>query len=251
MKCACLLRAVGVFNTVMTVNNTLGPAPVRGEARGDVMSAERARALEDLQRRSNPPTSAEVGRSLDLHTNTARLHLEALVARGLAERFSSHPQGRGRPAVRYRAVPQLSEPDRRVRGLGGFAGALSAHIQRTSPDPAAAARSIGADWAGSFDTASSTVTGDPAGVAVGRLDQLGFDSDLAHIVGSRSTYRLRRCPLLDVAKGNSDVVCNVHLGLVRGTLAQLGADHVRADLEPFAEPGACVLTFDTADISNH
>lgn len=251
MKCACLLRAVGVFNTVMTVNNTLGPAPVRGEARGDVMSAERARALEDLQRRSNPPTSAEVGRSLDLHTNTARLHLEALVARGLAERFSSHPQGRGRPALRYRAVPQLSEPDRRVRGLGGFAGALSAHIQRTSSDPVATARFIGADWAQSFDSASSPVTsetGNPVEVAVERLDQFGFEAHLAHVAGGKSTYRLHRCPLLDVAKGNPDVVCDVHLGLVRGTLTQLGADHVRADLEPFAEPGACVLTFDTADI---
>lgn len=245
------MRAAPQFTTVITVNNTLGPAPVRSAPLGDVLSAERARVLEDLQRRQDPPTSAAVARSLDLHTNTARLHLEALVERGLVERFNSAPHGRGRPAVRYRAVAQRSEPDRRVRDLAGLAGALSAHIQRTSPDPAAAARSIGADWAGSFDTASSTVTGDPAGVAVGRLDQLGFDSDLAHIVGSRSTYRLRRCPLLDVAKGNSDVVCNVHLGLVRGTLAQLGADHVRADLEPFAEPGACVLTFDTADISNH
>lgn len=238
---------------MITVNNTLGPAPVRRAPRGDVLSAERARVLEDLQRRQDPPTSAAVARGLGLHTNTARLHLEALVERGLVERFNSAPQGRGRPAVRYRAVAQHSEPDRRVRDLAGLAGALSAHIQRTSPDPAAAARSVGNDWAGSFDTASGDTgaMANPVEVAVDRLDQLGFDSDLAHIVGAKSTYRLRRCPLLDVAKGNSDVVCNVHLGLVRGTLAQLGADHVRADLEPFAEPGACVLTFDTADISNH
>lgn len=235
------------------MNNTLGPAPVRSEPRGDVLSAERARVLEDLQRRQDPPTSAEVARGLGLHTNTARLHLEALVERGLVQRFSSHPQGRGRPAVRYQAVVQRSEPDRRVRGLATLAGALSAHIKRTSRDPAAAARNVGADWAGSFDTAPGDTgeVANPVEVAVGRLDQLGFDSARAHVVGARSTYRLRRCPLLDVARGNPDVVCNVHLGLIRGTLTQLGAENVYADLEPFAEPGACVLTFDTADISNH
>lgn len=227
----------------MTVNNTLGPAPVRSEAPGEILSAERARVLEDLQHRIEPPTSAEVGRSLGLHTNTARLHLEALVERGLAKRFSAAPNGRGRPALRYDAVLARTEPDRRVRDLVGLARALSSYLQRTSPNPAAQARAVGVQWAASFDPTSTTPTDrstDPVEFAITRLDHLGFEPIDK---GSKATYRLRRCPLLDVARNNPEVVCNVHLGLVRGTLAQLGATHLVADLQPFAEPGACLLTF--------
>ena len=52
---------------------------------------------------------------------------------------------------------------------------------------------------------------------------------------------LLRCPLLDAAKRNPEIVCNVHLGLVRGMLEVIDSDDVSADLDAFAVPGACIL----------
>ena len=47
--------------------------------------------------------------------------------------------------------------------------------------------------------------------------------------------------LLDAARRHTEVVCSVHLGLVRGALAAYGASEDGTALEPFAEPGACLL----------
>ena len=53
--------------------------------------------------------------------------------------------------------------------------------------------------------------------------------------------RLTRCPLLEAAHRHPEVVCGVHLGIVRGALEEYGADPEGSDLLPFAEPGACRL----------
>lgn len=55
-------------------------------------------------------------------------------------------------------------------------------------------------------------------------------------------FRLTTCPLLDAARRQPELVCSVHLGIVRGVLEQLGGDPDATDLVPFAEPGACLLT---------
>lgn len=92
----------------------------------------------------------------------------------------------------------------------------------------------------------SGVTNAAAAVSVRRevvalLDRLGFaPSPDARV----SVVKLRRCPLLEAAHKNPEVVCGVHLGVVRGALEELGADPEQTELtslEPFSEPGACRL----------
>ena len=76
---------------------------------------------------------------------------------------------------------------------------------------------------------------------VSLLDELGFAPSADARV---RVVRLRRCPLLEAAHRNPEVVCSVHLGLVRGALDELGADPGRTEaiaLQPFSEPGACRL----------
>ena len=53
--------------------------------------------------------------------------------------------------------------------------------------------------------------------------------------------RLRRCPLLDVARQYPEIICQVHQGLIAGALTELGGDDTGVDLLPFAEPDACRL----------
>ena len=70
------------------------------------------------------------------------------------------------------------------------------------------------------------------------LDGLGF----APLADARAqTVRLRRCPLLEAAREQPEVVCSVHLGIVRGALDSWGTTSDATSLVPFAEPGACLL----------
>jgi predicted ArsR family transcriptional regulator len=70
-------------------------------------------------------------------------------------------------------------------------------------------------------------------------EEYGFRPKLRRVKGGRELV-LKRCPFQEVATAYQAVVCPLHLGLMRGALAELGPG-VEADwLEPFAEPGACV-----------
>jgi len=217
----------------------MGPAPTRKGSGDPRLSGARAQVLEHLQAASPPITVEDVATSLGLHANTARKHLEGLVASGLATSTSSPGAGRGRPSRKYRASSR-SEPDPRVREYAALASALAGHISRTSADPEADALAAGEGWG------RALVHGAPrrASAAQARkkviamLDDLGFDPQTN---SSATTARLRRCPLLDAAKAFPDVVCAVHLGLVRGALDTMGADTRGTALLPFSEPGACRL----------
>lgn len=224
----------------------LGPVPARSGHLGTALSAQRAAVLEQLQQRAAAATVADLATDLGLHTNTAREHLDALVGQGLAVRERAVSSGRGRPAWLYTAATDTVEPDVRVRDYAGLAAALAGHLERTSVDPGADALEAGRLWgrelAGAEGVARTTAL-------VGRrrtvdlLGGLGFDP---RVDARATTAALRRCPLLDAARQYPQVVCNVHLGIVRGAYEIYGGDPRRTALLPFSEPGACRLHLLTA-----
>ena len=226
----------------MEINERLGPAPVRSGAGLQPMSGQRAAVLERLQQRDAPRTVAALSAELQLHPNTVRDHLDALVERGLAVRDRAPAKGRGRPAWTYAAAPDNVEPDPRVRDYAGLATALAGHIARTSQDPESDALEAGRLWG--QELAGTPQAGARRSATAARrhvltvLDDLGFAPDADARV---TTAALRRCPLLDTAKQFPEVVCRVHLGIVRGVMEAQGGDSEHTDLLPFAEPGACRL----------
>lgn len=216
-----------------------GPAPARYAVSSSPLSPQRARVLEHLQHAGAAVTVEEAATRLGQHPNTARKHLDALVERGLASRELAPAEGRGRPAWSYAAVDDQPEPDPRVRDYAGLASALAGQISRTSRDPESDALAAGAAWG------RSLVESEPAGssaYARRKVVELFADLGFAPEADARAmTVRLRRCPLLDAARANPEVVCPVHLGIARGALEALGGDPERTTLDAFAEPGACVL----------
>lgn len=88
---------------------------------------------------------------------------------------------------------------------------------------------------------------DPATLrdAVGRLgdllDRAGFDCRTSRDPDGGYTQRLRRCPVLELAREHPDIVCTSHLGMARELLSHDGVADERVTLEAFAEPGACLL----------
>lgn len=210
----------------------LGPRP---GAPAPVLSATPAAILEQLREQPAPLTQAAIAQMAGLHPNTVREHLGNLVDRGHVVRFLAEPAGRGRPAWLYEAPGDRID----VPEYAGLASALAVAIARTSSEPAAEAEAAGLAWGHELAQDRTGSADAPRENVVRMLAELGFapqqgDPDPREIA-------LTRCPLLQAAHRYPEVVCAVHLGLVRGALTHLGGDPTGASLVPFARPGACLL----------
>lgn len=197
----------------------------------------RSRLLAVLRQASGPMGVRELADAVDLHPNTTREHLDQLVASGLVTREASQPSGRGRPALRYVAEPITSEED--PRAYRALASVLAKELA-LRPDVDVAATSAGERWghAIAHGRAPALSTADAVDRLVDVLDEAGFAPD--HPAGPDQPIRLRRCPFAPLAREQGDVVCAVHLGLMRGALRELGAPLDAASLEPFVEPTLCL-----------
>lgn len=213
----------------------LGPRP--SDVPPEPSSRARAGVLAALRAVGVPTAAAGVGAVTGLHPNTVREHLEVLVQAGLARRRRAAPQGRGRPAWLYSAAHgDLPE-------YAGLARALAEALARTSERPWDDAVAAGRGWGRSLVARTEAGSGERV-----RDEVLGLLADLrfAPRTEEDGTVRLTCCPLLEAARVHPTVVCGVHLGLVRGALEQLGAESAGARLQPFAEPGSCLLTLGPA-----
>jgi predicted ArsR family transcriptional regulator len=216
-----------------------GPRPgVRRRPRE--LSKAQLRVLNSLEAEPIAVTLSELSARTGLHPNTLRDHLDALERAGLVQRRQDTPRGRGRPRILFEVTePTSAEGPSEYAGL---ASALAATIHRTSADPRRDATAAGEQWGRELaaDRPHPARPG-PAKArreVVALLDDIGFspEPDRTH-----ATVRLTRCPLLETAQRYPDVVCAVHLGIVRGALAELGGDPEPAELFPFSDPGACRL----------
>jgi predicted ArsR family transcriptional regulator len=214
------------------------------------LSPARAGILEVLNDQPQPCTVRALSALTRQHPNTIREHMDALVADRLVARNRDSAQRRGRPAWLYSATADLGS-ETGAREYAGLASALAAQISRTSAQPRAEAIEAGRVWGRDLVRRpregvvpeAATVTSAVAArrEVVTLLEELGF----APIPDARvAVVKLHRCPLLEAAHHNPEVVCGVHLGIVRGALESFGNDPDRSErtaLRPFSEPGACRL----------
>lgn len=220
------------------------PGPARRRRRPRLTRA-RAAVLQRLADQPEPCRVAALAAVMRQHPNTVREHLDALVTDGYATRVAADPHGRGRPAWLYAAM-DTQEPGEEsggiVREYAGLAAALAAHLVRTSAEPVQESLAAGSAWGHQLALASGREPAPNATAArrqvVAMLDEMGFEPEAD---ARASVVKLRRCPLLEAAYEHPEVVCNVHLGLVKAALEELGADAGSATLQPFSEPGACRL----------
>lgn len=211
-------------------------------------SPVRTRLLEVLAGEPGLDAAALADR-LGLHVNTVRTHLNVLTEAGLVAPVVEERDRPGRPRLLYRVVgPQLIGPP--LDGsppAGGYrflAAVLASYLGAISPDAAAAAEQAGEAWGGFVVDRPPPFTELTPGAAVDKLvtmlDEFGFAPQLDDEDPDAPRLLLHRCPFLDVAREHQDVVCSVHLGLMRGALAELGVDVTAEDLIPWVEPEVCV-----------
>lgn len=246
-----------------------GPLPARpASLRRSHLSSSRAAVLDLLIDQPEPCTVSALSALTRQHPNTIREHLDGLVDAGLTVRTRSSTQRRGRPAWLYSAAAEVgSVPG--AREYAGLASALAAQIARTSANPRADSIEAGRDWGRALvrrsepdiaegrgvrpeteKVASASSASSPSGASSDKDARRGVvrllaDLGFAPAPDARSAVvMLRRCPLLEAAHQHPEVVCGVHLGVVRGALDELGSgaeQTERTALQAFSEPGACRL----------
>lgn len=202
----------------------------------------RAAVLAALTAQPDPVGIDALAQATARHPNTVREQVNWLVAHGHVTRLREPRDGRGRPAWLYQARGSRPADDEYVE----LAAALAWRLQDTSADAHAEALAAGRHWGDDLvDRKGAAPTPSPeAGRhwTVELMDELGYAPDPDD--GAR-TVVLRRCPLLQAAHRFPDVVCAVHLGMVRRALERNGAPADEADLTPFSAPGECLLRLAT------
>ncbi|HEY4606545.1 MAG TPA: helix-turn-helix domain-containing protein [Acidimicrobiia bacterium] len=197
------------------------------------------RLLDDAERPLEVDTlSVQVG----LHPNTVREHLELLAQAGLVTRAPEKRTRPGRPKMLYEAAPRDTRSPE-SEGYRFLAEVLASYIEATVPDPAAAAEEAGRVWGHYMvDRPAPFAQPDTSYVVeqiVTTLAGLGFAPEEGRHE-KRIVIRLHDCPFRDVARNRGDVVCSVHLGILRGMAEELGGWLSVDDLRPFVEPSLCV-----------
>jgi predicted ArsR family transcriptional regulator len=207
----------------------------------------RVRVLAALRAAAEPLDATRLAEHVGLHANTVRSHLRILQE---ARLVSSRPEERdrpGRPRLVYAATAEGLYHEERA-GYRLLAEVLASHLADSGPDSTDRAEQAGRAWGRELvdrrgQLASSTAEEDIAAV-VGLLGEVGFAPSVES--GERGhTLLMQHCPFGEAADAYGKVVCSVHLGLIQGALATLGA-HLEADeLRPFVRPGVCAAHLET------
>lgn len=216
-----------------TLHDPTGP-PTGGESRAHVLDVLRATPQAVGVR--------EIAKQTGLHSNTARFHLGTLVEEGLAER-STEGRGRpGRPRIVYRAVASSRAPGGR-RSYQLLAQMLTGLITEALPQPARAAVNAGEAWGRYLADTPSPAQHLDTDEAIRRLIRVLTDVGFAPgPVQDRpdQVVPLRHCPFRELVDEHRDVVCSLHLGLMRGALKEVRAPLGVDRLDPFVEPSLCL-----------
>ncbi|ONH33494.1 helix-turn-helix transcriptional regulator [Pseudofrankia asymbiotica] len=234
--------------------------------RRDGLSSDgrRLEVLRILRAARTPRGIVEIADELGVHPNTIRFHLETLVANGQAEQAPPDRRRPGRPRALFRAVRGMDPggprhfrvlaeilteslaagPDPGVRAIeaGRAWGRRAASAVPASAVPASAVPAHG-DRAGGVRAEAAASWERPVARLVRLLDGLGFAPE-PPVAGadadSAPPVRLRHCPFLELTRTRAEVVCPIHLGVMRGALDAWDAPLTVDRLEPFAEPDLCV-----------
>ncbi len=193
--------------------------------------SSRVRILQALRESDRPLDAFELAERVDLHHNTVRSHLAVLGSSGLVRRSSEASARPGRPRIVYRAAATHEGHYETLSRV------LAEHL--ASGAGAEAVADAGRAWG---RRSARGLRAETATEAVERLvellDDLGFAPEARE--GGPGEIWLHDCPFREVAREHPEIVCAVHLGLLRGALEELGGHVEATGLDPFVEPERCV-----------
>lgn len=197
------------------------------------------RLLDDV---GGPLDVRTLATQVNLHPNTVRDHLETLRQAGLVTRSAEERQRPGRPKMLYSAA-RLEARSPNFEAYRFLAQVLAGYMGANLDDPKTAAEEAGRAWGRYMvDRPEPFSIQDPVDAVrqiMTALAELGFSPEEDR-EESEFVVRLHDCPFREVARANTDVVCGVHLGILRGMADELADPVTIEDLRPFVEPSLCL-----------
>lgn len=175
-----------------------------GPVCGPISSYSRVRILHLVQTRSDR-TVGELSEATGLHANTVREHLQRLIDGGYVIAQTERRTVRGRPRTLYSAAtgaPGASSPVARDKAKA--AAARGDLLRRMLP---AAASDLGREADAQLDA------------LIEHLEESGFEPVVDDV---RLTVDLSPCPHAAARPEDRPVLCQVHLSLMQGVLAEAG-----------------------------
>lgn len=204
-------------------------------------AASRRRVLRVVRASTEGSSVHHIAEQTGLHPNTVRFHLDRLVDERLISRRTRRTAGPGRPPLTFTATP-AQEAVEEYREFASLALILADLITQISPDPVAAAIQAGRAR-GLIDTEAAPGpwgATEAISALTAALTERGFATESAAEDSNARTLMLHRhCPFLEVAQVHQNIICSVHLGLMRGTLERMNAPVIVESLTPFASPAGC------------
>ncbi|MEA5118036.1 MAG: helix-turn-helix domain-containing protein [Propionicimonas sp.] len=207
----------------------------RERARRSGLGPTRTEVLTALRSAGTALSVARIATAVELHPNSARFHLDALVEQGLVVRQDEQRDRPGRPRVLYRAAPYV---DSDADAMQSVARALVRHLSRLEGGAGEQAEAAGRLWGEEIAAATADVA--PLQRIMSTLDTLGYQPRPGE---SGETIVLTPCPLR-VLLGESGAdglppVCRLHLGLMRGLVGDDPSCSVTG-LEALVTPDTCL-----------
>lgn len=198
----------------------------------------RRRLLAILRGAGEPLDAQQLARATGQHVTTVRFHLDVLTRESLVRQFQQPPRGRGRPRIGYSAV-------QRSVGYQDLAQVLADQLGSDPRRRADAAMAAGRAWGAKLETLDEPIENleDARSLIATEMSELGFapERETGPEPDGQAIIRMTGCPLRELARTHSEVVCGVHLGLLREALDRNGAqDTVTVQLHPFVGPELCV-----------
>lgn len=198
----------------------------------------RRRMLDALRAAGGPVCAGELAAAVGLHVTTARDHLRVLETAGLVVRTRRPPTGRGRPRLFYAPADKEGRADGHRELAELLAGALSAG----GHDGRRRAEAAGRGWAERQVPDGLRLSWEESVIGIAELfGRIGFAPRRIDDGGAGFRLALEHCPFRDVARAHPEVVCAIHLGLMRGALSRFGQPELAeaAQLQPFVTPQRC------------
>jgi predicted ArsR family transcriptional regulator len=171
--------------------------------------------------------TSQLAERLDLHPNTIRWHLGVLTDAGLVQATPVQRGGRGRPSFLHRLT---GEGIRRGRDEYRLLATMLTEIVAADGDGEARAYEAGVRWGRHLRQ------GEPDAGLADLLDQEGFAAEQ-----HGDQVEMRRCPFYALAESSPQVICTLHHGIIDGALAEAGSEQTVEPLDPFVEPGLCIV----------
>jgi predicted ArsR family transcriptional regulator len=191
-------------------------------------SATRAIVFDALRAATAPVTCEALAAALELHVNTVRGHLEALVAANYASRLATLPEGPGRPRMTYSAVSGI------VTRIDELAEQLDDALNSADADQVT--RAAADTWRESRHYATRATSPDEAVQrAVTALRDVGFEAT-ADPFGE--SIAMAQCPYTALIE-DYPVICAIHAQLVTGVLEESGQPVSLEGVDVWLKPGLC------------